>query len=60
MKHCRWLGVVAAMLMGGCTTQAPWVDCDRKLEPINLPAPKPKPAARPASLVREPKKSSHP
>jgi hypothetical protein len=53
----RWIGVVV-VLASGCTTQAPWVDCDRKLEPINVPA-KPK-SLPPPSLVQKQTKALSP
>ncbi len=35
----KTLPIVACLvLMGGCSTQAPRVHCDRQLEPINAPA----------------------
>jgi hypothetical protein len=33
---CTMLCVIA----GGCSTQARWVNCEGRLEPINRPAPK--------------------
>lgn len=39
-----WRAVGAALLVGvltsGCGTQARWVNCEGRLEPINQPAPK--------------------
>lgn len=32
--------VLAGVLSAGCGTQARWVNCERRLEPINQPAPK--------------------
>jgi hypothetical protein len=31
---------VAGLLASGCSTQARWVNCEGRLEPINQPAPK--------------------
>lgn len=30
--------VAAVLLTAGCSTQAPWVNCEGRLEPINRPA----------------------
>lgn len=44
MSWPAWKAAGAALLTGliaaGCGTQARWVNCERRLEPINVPAPK--------------------
>ena len=44
MSRSSWKAAGAALLAGvltaGCGTQARWVNCERRLEPINRPAPK--------------------
>lgn len=44
MSWAVWRIVCAALLTGlvtaGCGTQARWVNCEGRLEPINRPAPK--------------------
>jgi len=32
--------LLASLCVGGCGTQARWVNCEGRLEPINAPAPK--------------------
>jgi hypothetical protein len=36
----NWLVVLAVVGIAGCSTQARWVNCDQRLVPINVPAPK--------------------
>lgn len=52
------LALMTSLLVAGCTTQAPWVDCERKLEPINLPASKAKWLPPPPALVPAAKRES--
>jgi hypothetical protein len=49
-----WVGVAVMLLsaiVSACSTQARWVNCEGRLEPINRPAPK-------AKAVPEPELSS--
>jgi hypothetical protein len=32
--------LLAGLILAGCGTQARWVNCEGRLEPINLPTPK--------------------
>ena len=41
--------IVLLVALSGCHHQAPRVDCDKQLVPINPPAPAVKPNARPPS-----------
>jgi hypothetical protein len=44
MRQLAWKSASTALLVGlimaGCGTQARWVNCEGRLEPINRPAPK--------------------
>jgi hypothetical protein len=47
MKRLKIIVLLGAL--GGCHHQAPRVDCDKHLVPINAPAPAVKPVAKPSS-----------
>jgi hypothetical protein len=54
----KWTHTVAiagllALAISGCSTQAKRVDCDRKLKPINRPAPLPVAPAHPQKSPTE-------
>jgi len=39
--------ILVAMSVAGCSTQARRVDCEKRLQPINAPTPKPAPGVQP-------------
>jgi hypothetical protein len=39
--------ILVVISVAGCSTQARRVDCDKRLQPINAPTPKPAPAVQP-------------
>lgn len=54
-RHCTAVVLLVSVIASGCSTQARWVDCEGRLEPINRPVPKAKP--RPAQTPQAPEAS---